>query len=111
MQRIVFALLALTLAIGADASNRHEDRFEKMKPDYYKFDYKYKNWRIIDNTVCDRYSGLEWKGCRRYANWFFSKKCWEYGYELRHKTGDVRRKLMKKKEMFCHAKRYITPLS
>lgn len=108
MKRMVFAVLVLAiLGVGTTA---HAERFEKMKPEYYKFDYRYKNWRIIENSVCDQYSGLDWKGCRRYANWFFSKKCWEYRYELRHKSGSVRQKLMKQKEMFCHAKRTITPL-
>lgn len=100
----------LVIAIAGSAATAHAERFDKMNPDYYKFDYRYKNWRIIDSSVCDRYSGLDWKGCRRYANWFFAKKCWEYRYELRHKSGSVRQRLMKKKDMFCHAKQTITPL-
>jgi|SRR5690606_213148 len=109
MKRIIFAMATMVLA--ANVSVVQADSFEKLKPDYYKFNYKYQNYRIIDKTVCDQYSGLDWKGCRRYANWFFSKKCWEYGYELRHTSGKVRQEIQKKQQMFCHAKQYITPLS
>ncbi len=108
MKRIIFAVVALALVAGATTAQA--ERFQKLKPDYYKFNYKYKNWRIIDSSVCNQYTGLEWKGCRRYANWYFSKKCWEHGYELRHASGDVRQKIMKKRQMYCHAKQYITPL-
>ena len=108
MKRI--ALAAIALAIMAGPTTAHAERFQKLKPDYYKFNYKYKSWRIIESSVCNQYTGLEWKGCRRYANWYFSKKCWDYGYELRHASGNARQQIMKKREMYCHAKQYITPI-
>lgn len=93
MKWIVFVVLVLVI-VGFVIIVSVEC-FEKMKLEYYKFDYQYKNWCIIENLVCDQYSGLDWKGCWRYVNWFFVKKCWEYWYEFRYKLGSVRQKFMK----------------
>jgi len=102
-----FAAIALGIAL---VSPIQAGPLDGHKPDYYEFDYKYKNWRIIEDTVCDRYSGSDWKECRRYANWVFAERCWEYRNKLRHTSGDVRREYMNKRNMYCHAKRWINTL-
>ncbi|GHD52474.1 hypothetical protein SAMN05216429_106138 [Marinobacter persicus] len=109
MKRTFAKIAAITLSTaltGPIQANSVRDG----RPDYYEFDWEYKNNRIIESTVCDRYSGLDWKNCRRYANWYFSEKCWEYRNELRHKSGDVRREILKKRDRYCDAKRRITTL-
>lgn len=106
-------ILLLTAAICASASAvaDYKTELEKNRPDYYGYSYKVNsNGRIIENSVCSEYSGHDWKGCRRYAQWEFAVKCWERGYDLRHATGDVRRRIQKERDFFCDAKRRVTPL-
>jgi ABC-type dipeptide/oligopeptide/nickel transport system permease component len=80
-------------------------------PEAYRFSYQTgSNNRVIEKSVCKEYSGLEWKGCRRYAQWHFAVKCWNLGYDLKHKSGSVRQKMMKKRDFFCDAKRRVTAL-
>ncbi len=80
-------------------------------PESYRFSYKTaSNGRIVEKSVCEEYSGLDWKGCRRYAQWHFAVKCWNLGYDVKHKTGAVRQNMNKEKEFFCDAKRRITSL-
>ncbi|WP_166263868.1 hypothetical protein [Marinobacter caseinilyticus] len=80
-------------------------------PEFYRFSYQTaNNGRIVENSVCKKYSGLDWKGCRRYAQWHFAVQCWDLGYDIKHQTGSVRQKMKKEKEFFCDAKRRVTPL-
>lgn len=80
-------------------------------PKEYRFSYQTgSNNRVIEKSVCKEYSGLDWKGCRRYAQWYFAVKCWNLGYDLKHMTGSVRQKMRKEQDFFCDAKRRVNAL-
>ncbi|MCR9190451.1 MAG: hypothetical protein NXH96_16900 [Alteromonadaceae bacterium] len=110
MKRIVTGLVFATLTFCSASTNAGTE-LENNPPESYHFNYKIgNNGRIIEKTVCAQYSGLDWKGCRRYAQWRFAVNCWNLGYDLKHSTGSVRTRMMKEKEFFCDAKRRVTPL-
>jgi len=79
-------------------------------PEYYSYSYQSKNGRIIEKSVCREYSGLDWKECRRFAQYQFKEKCWELGYEMKHKNGNTLRRIKKERAFFCDAKGKVTPL-
>ena len=80
-------------------------------PPAYGFSYQTaNNGRIVEKSVCNQYSGLDWKGCRRYAQWHFAVKCWDLGYSIKHQGGAVRQKMKKEMDFFCDAKRRVTTL-
>lgn len=106
MKRILGVMLILISFAGvAEARSKIDDA-----PEWYAFDYEIKNNKIIEESVCDRYGGSDWKKCRRHAQHKFSKKCWDLGYELKHMTGKIKRQTMKEREFFCDAKSRVTPL-
>ncbi|WP_166260101.1 hypothetical protein [Marinobacter salicampi] len=84
---------------------------ENDPPEHYRFSYQTaNNGRVVENSVCKEYSGLDWKGCRRYAQWHFAVKCWNLGYDIKHQNGAVRQKMLKEIDFFCDAKRRVTPM-
>lgn len=104
----VFLLLAVVLTSPFTWAGTE---LAKNPPEAYRFSYQTaSNGRIVSSSVCKEYSGLDWKGCRRYAQWRFAVKCWQLGYDIKHQTGAVRRRMEKQKEFFCDAKRRVTPL-
>ncbi|PSF10568.1 hypothetical protein C7H09_06390 [Marinobacter fuscus] len=110
MKRIICVTVVMWAWNNAIAEYRTE--LKNDAPDYYAYSYEVSsNGKIIEDSVCSEYSGPAWKGCRRYAQWEFSVKCWERGYDLRHTTGKVRQRIKKERDFFCDAKRRVTPLS
>ena len=102
---LFFAILA-TFSLNISANSKINDQ-----PKNYQFSYKIKNNEKIDeSSVCHQYGGIEWKECRRYAQWVFSEKCWNLRYKIKHTTGDLRRQIRKEIEFYCDAKKVVTPL-
>ncbi|MBB5322726.1 hypothetical protein [Marinobacter oulmenensis] len=70
MKRTICTLVFLAMAGPIQATS-----FNDPEPKHYYFSYQTQQNRIVESSVCSRYSGMDWKGCRRYANWVFAKKC------------------------------------
>lgn len=110
MKRTVTSLSIASLILVSLPSSA-ETELANDPPESYPFSYQTaSNGRIVEKSVCKEYSGLDWKGCRRYAQWSFAVKCWNLGYELKHKTRSVRQKIRKERKFFCDAKRRVTAL-
>lgn len=110
MKGICTAFLTLALVLTPTLT-RAGTELAKNPPEAYRFSYQTaSNGRVVPSSVCKEYSGLDWKGCRRYAQWHFAVQCWQLGYDLKNTTGSVRRKMKNQQDFFCDAKRRVTPL-
>lgn len=98
------ALIGVLLAVSISASARI------VVPEHDQFSYRsFGSGRIDVSSVCAEYGGVEWKNCRRYAQWYFSNQCRELSLKER-RTSDLHPNLRKSKQFFCHAAKAVTPL-
>lgn len=75
-------------------------------PEPYAYSYKVMKSGGIDvSSVCDQYGGIDWKNCRRYAQWQFENQCRELTLRLPRELGGRRAKLQAKQRFFCNASR------
>lgn len=110
MKRTITALVLASAFLASHPVSAGTE-LAKNPPEAYRFSYQTaSNGRILEKSVCKEYSGLDWKGCRRYAQWHFAVQCWDLGYDIKHTTGSVRQEMRKEKDFFCDAKRRVTPL-
>ena len=110
MKRTALVLVFATALFNSHPVNAGTE-LANNPPKAYGFSYQTaSNGRIVENSVCKEYGGLDWKGCRRYAQWKFSVQCWNLGYDIKHSSGPSRQKIKQQLDFFCDAKRRVTPL-